>query len=151
MQPMPPPTPLPPLETRRARRPASPSKELPSFVKGVLILKALACLFFLGLSTVGISLLNKAVDVQTSTDESRSAMHTMGQILLLLMLTQLLELIGIVATWNMKRWGVYMLAGFAMLDFALNLRAGDLVSMSIGMGTTLFVAFGITLRWKDFD
>ncbi len=126
-------------------------KQLPTFLKVILVLKALAALLVLGLTFITMAAVDSHVDRNALTDTSRATLHAMGQILLVVMLVQLLELIGVAGTWNFKRWGVYLLAGFSMLDIVLNLKISSTSGLSIGLATTLIVGFGIAVRWNDFD
>lgn len=128
-----------------------PKKELPSYLKVVLGLKGLGCLAVLGLTLIGLSAMSSGVDWPALTDESRAGLHFMSRLFMWLMGVELVELLGIAGTWTFKRWGVYILGGFSMLDVVLNLRLESSFGITIGLVTTLVAGFGIATRWGDFD
>lgn len=131
--------------------PRPPKPKLPGYLKGILVLKAVGCVIVLFISFGAIAVLNAKVDPNSLGDEGRQTMHALAQILMLLVGSQFLQLVGIVGTWGMKRWGAYVLGLFAMLDIVLSVRAGSAPSITIGLVTTLVAAFGIAVRWKDFE
>lgn len=131
--------------------PKPPRPRLPFYLKALLALKAAACVLVLFLCFTTLAVLNAKVDPMSMGDDGRRAMHALGQILMLLVVVELLQLLGIVGTWSMKRWGVYLLAFFAMLDVVLNLRAHSPVAITLGLATTIIVGSGIVVRWKDFE
>ena len=131
--------------------PRPPKPKLPTYLKSILVFKAVGCVIVLFLSFGAIAVLNAKVDPNALGDEGRQAMHSLAQILMLLVGSQFLQLVGIVGTWGMKRWGAYVLGFFAMLDIVLSLRAGTTTTITISLVTTLVAAFGIAVRWKDFE
>jgi hypothetical protein len=145
MQPMQPMVPMQPMQ----QPPQKP--ELSGMLKAVLVMKALGALLVLGATFLALAALNAVVKPGAIGSEGRATMHALGQILMLVAGVQLVELVGIAGTWSFKRWGVYTLAAFSMLDLVLNLKTANAFSLTIGLVTSLIVALGIASRWKDFE
>jgi len=63
----------------------------------------------------------------------------------------LVELLGIAGTWSFKRWGVYVLSGFAMFGFVLRLQTGDSMGASLGLVSIIITGLVVATSWKDFE
>jgi hypothetical protein len=149
MQPMQPMRPMmPPMAP-----PPKPRPRLPGGLKALLVLKGIACFIVLALTFIAMAALNATVGKHTNAlgDDGKDAMHALGQILTAIAGIQVAQIIGIAGTWGFKRWGVYVLAGFSMLDIVLNLKSNSQTGLVIGVVSTLVLAFGIVPRWKDFE
>ena len=145
MPPMQPFKPFPP-DGPRAKPPKAP---LSGALKAILALKLLSVLFVMG---VVFLVLAAGSSIAPPTDAaSRQLMHQIANLALFAMGVSIIELIGIAATWSMKRWGVYTLVGFSMLNIAIRLSAHDNTSAGFGALTTILVGVMIVPRWNDFD
>jgi hypothetical protein len=131
--------------------PPQPKREVPSYLKLLLVLKALGCLFTVGLSFLMLTTLNRAAAHQHPTSEQQASMQLVAEITMIAAGMSLVELLGVVGTWSFKRWGVYVLAGFSMMNFVLRLRSGDQLGASMSLAMSVLVGVGIALRWKDFE
>lgn len=127
--------------------------QLPGILKAILVLKAIACVLVLGLTFAAMAAMNATIGAHASSldDGSRQAVHAVGQILALIAGVQLVVLIGIAGTWSFKRWGVYVLMGFSMLDIVLNLKANNQAGLVVGALSSLIAAFAIFPRWRDYE
>jgi hypothetical protein len=124
-------------------------KELPAGVKGVLGMKAMGSFAAIILS---------AILLYTFGDSSRWPMgmdsevaHRFANFAILATVASFAELLGVVGTWNFKRWGVYVLAGFTTLGFMLRLRGGDKIGALVSVVSTVLVGIAIGTRWSDFE
>ncbi|HEY1957352.1 MAG TPA: hypothetical protein VGH28_17155 [Polyangiaceae bacterium] len=143
MQPMQPMMNIPPPPLRRP--------QLPGYLKAILVVKALGCLIGVAIAFTAMAVINSKVDPTSLGDDGREAMHSLGKLLTLVMVVELLQLVGVAGTWSFKRWGVYVLAGFSMLDIVLNIRTQNNTALLLGLVTSLIAAGGIAARWKDFE
>jgi hypothetical protein len=129
--------------------PVSVRRELPGSIKAVLVLKTLACL-----ATLGVSL---AVFMAFSDPQNRpigmptETVHHLANLAALASAVSLLELLGVAGTWAFKRWGVYVLAGFTMLNFVIRAHNNDTFGATTGVLSTLVAAAVIATRWNDFE
>ena len=127
----------------------APRKELPGRVKGVLGMKAMGSFAAIILS---------AILLYTFSDRSRwpdgmdtEVAHRFAKYALLATVASLVELLGIVGTWNFKRWGVYVLAAFTTLGFMLRISGGDKIGALVSVVSTIIVGAVIGSRWSDFE
>ncbi len=136
--------PMQPLQAPKKR------PELPGVLKLILGLKTAGSVIVLIMTFIAITALN-AINPAGISSQGRAAMHAVGQTLMMVAAVQVVELIGIVGTWGFKRWGVYVLMGFSMIDIALNLKTSSSLGLTVGLVTTVIVGAGIGSRWNDFD
>jgi hypothetical protein len=126
-----------------------PVQGLPPRVKTVLMLKTLGCLF-----TIGASLLMMmAVSDPAHWAEGFTVEYARRIALLSMVATgiSLLELLGVAGTWSFKRWGVYILSGFSMLNFVVLMQSHQSFSAGVSLVSTMIVGAVIASRWEDFE
>lgn len=129
--------------TPNVRRP------LPARVKTVLGLKVVACLFAIGASFLALLAFNTAADHDIAIP--RELAHRMANFAMIATGLSLVELLGVAGVWTFKRWGVYLLAGFSMLNFVVRMHSGDSTSAMISLAMTVVVGASIAARWADFE
>lgn len=124
-------------------------RELPARVKTVLGLKLLGCLLSIG----GSFLILAAFEDSSRWPAGMTAdmAHRMATLAMMSTGISLLELFGVAGTWSFKRWGVYVLAGFSMLNFVVRMHAGDAFGALLSIGSTAIVGAVIASRWEDFE
>jgi len=125
-------------------------KELPSYLKVVLALKGIGCLAMVGLSYFELTILNR-VPLARLDDGAREQVSMLAQLTMIAAGMALVELLGVVGTWGFKRWGVYVLAGFSMMDLVLRLKTHESAGAAIGLLTTTIAFVGVAVRWRDFE
>jgi hypothetical protein len=118
-------------------------------VKTVLGLKALGCLFAIGASFLMLLAFTAAADHDITMPPALA--HRMASYAMIATGVSLVELLGVAGVWTFKRWGVYMLAGFSMLNFVIRMHAGDSTFAMIGLASTAVVGAVIAARWADFE
>jgi ABC-type branched-subunit amino acid transport system permease subunit len=126
-----------------------PVRGLPARVKTVLMLKTLGCLFTIG----GSLIMMTVVSDPQSWPEGFGAEWARRVAMLSVVATglSLVELLGVAGTWSFKRWGVYVLSGFSMLNFVVRMQAHQTFSAGLSLISTLIVGIVIASRWEDFE
>jgi len=124
-------------------------RELPTRVKTVLGLKLLGCLLTIG----GSFLVLAAFEDSSRWPEGMTAemAHRMATLAMMSTGISLLELFGVAGTWSFKRWGVYVLAGFSMLNFVVRMHSGDTFGALLSIGSTAIAGAVVASRWEDFE
>lgn len=126
-----------------------PVRELPARVKTVLMLKTLGCLLAIG----GSLLMMTAVSDPAHWPEGFGAewAHRIATLSMVATGLSLLELLGVAGVWSFKRWGVYVLSGFSMLNFVVSMQAHATFSAGLTLLSTMIVGVVIASRWEDFE
>jgi len=124
-------------------------KELPARVKGVLGMKAMGCFAAIVLSAILLYTFGDSARWPEGMDSTVA--HRFANFAILATVASLAELLGVAGTWNFKRWGVYVLAGFTTLGFMLRIRGGDKIGALVSVVSTIIVGIAIGTRWSDFD
>ena len=124
-------------------------RELPARVKTVLGLKVIGCLLSIGASFLMLLAFNAAADHDITMPPALA--HRMANYAMVATGLSLVELLGVAGVWSFKRWGVYILAGFSMLNFVIRMHAGDSTFAMIGIASTVIVGAVIAARWADFE
>ena len=126
-----------------------PVQGLPAGLKAILMLKTLSCLLIVGASL----LMMISVSDPANWTQGFSAEYARRVALLSMVATgiSLLELLGVAGTWSFKRWGVYVLSGFSMLNFVVLMQSHQTFSAGTAVVSTMVVGFVIASRWKDFE
>jgi ABC-type branched-subunit amino acid transport system permease subunit len=127
-----------------------PRRELPGYIKGMLMLKLLACLVTLGISTLFLLEGSDPANAQVMTIAPEAA-HRLAMYAMVASGISLVELLGVAGTWSFKRWGVYVLGGFSMLNFVVRWHAMDTFGAIISVTTTAIAAMLVASRWEDFE
>jgi hypothetical protein len=126
-----------------------PVRELPQRVKNILLAKTLLCLF-----TIGGSLFMMTVVSDPHywpEGFGADAARRVANLSMLATGLSLLELMGVAGARSFKRWGVYVLAGFSMLNFVVRMHAHQPFSAGVSLVSTIIVGFVIASRWEDFE
>jgi len=128
---------------------APPRRELPARIKAVLGMK--------GCGAIGAIVLS-AVLLVAFNDRSRWPLemtveiaHRFANYTLLAMVASLAELLGVVGTWNRKRWGFYVLVGGSLLAFMFRMVGDDKIGAGLSIVPTVLVGLVVASRWSDFD
>lgn len=124
-------------------------RELPARVKGALGLKACGTVAAIVLSAVLLFAFNDRA--KWPEDMTIERAHRFAKFALLAAGMSLAELLGIVGTWNLKRWGFYLLVGCSMLGFVFRMSGGDTIGALVSVGATVIVGLVVATRWSDFD
>ena len=124
-------------------------RDLPARVKLVLGLKVIGCLFAIGVSFLALLAMNTIADHDITIPPELA--HKMANYAMLATGLSLVELLGVAGVWTFKRWGVYLLSGFSMLNFVIRMHSGDTISAMIGLAMTAVVGATIAARWSDFE
>ena len=124
-------------------------RELPARVKTVLMLKTLGALLVIGSSLIALMAVN---DPQSWRDGFNAEMaHRIALLSMGATALSLLELLGVAGVWTFKRWGVYVLSGFSMLNFVIEMQMHATFSAGLTILSTMIVGFVIASRWEDFE
>ena len=126
-----------------------PVRELPARVKTVLMLKTLGCLLAIG----GSLFMMMAVSDPQHWPEGfgKEWAHRVATLSMVATGLSLVELLGVAGVWSFKRWGVYVLSGFSMLNFVVRMHAHQSFSAGLSLISTIIVGFVIASRWEDFE
>jgi hypothetical protein len=124
-------------------------RELPARVKTVLGLKVIGCLFAIGASFLMMLAFTAAADHDITMPPALA--HRVASYAMIATGVSLVELLGVAGVWTFKRWGVYTLAGFSMLNFVIRMHAGDSLFALLGLVSTAVVGAVIAARWSDFE
>ncbi len=127
----------------------APRKELPARVKTILGFKALGCLLTMGLSVIVLLAWSDPADRPVGMSQAMA--HHIAMMAAAGSALSMLELFGVAGTWSFKRWGVYILTGFSMMNFVVRMHSGDAFGACVSIATTLITAFVIASRWEDFE
>ena len=126
-----------------------PVRALPQRVKSVLMLKTIGCLFTIAGSLITMMAVS---DPQYWPEGFGAAWaHKMAMLSMVATGLSLLELMGVAGTWTFKRWGVYVLSGFSMLNFVVRMHAHQTFSAGVSLVSTMIVGWVIASRWEDFE
>jgi hypothetical protein len=147
MQPMQPFQPFPQESAVPSSR--SGARPLPGSLKLILGLKALGCLLTSFLSM----LVMMALSDRTALPEGMTVAmaHQLGQLAMIATGVSIVELLGVAGTWTFKRWGVFVLATFSMLNFAIRMSGHDSFGAILSLGTTALAGLVIAARWREFE
>ena len=127
----------------------NPRRDLPARVKTVLGLKVIGCLLSIGASFLGLLAFNAAADHDIAIPPEWA--HRMANYAMIATGLSLVELLGVAGVWSFKRWGVYLLAGFSMLNFVVRMHSHDTTFALIGVASTAIVGAVIAARWSEFE
>ena len=129
--------------------PSSKRRELPGQVKGILGLKVLGCVVTMGISV--LTLLAWSDPASEPIGMSSEMAHRVANYAMLASGASLLELLGVAGVWSFKRWGVYVLSGFSMLNFVIRMHSGDTFGAFLSIVATAIAGAAIATRWQDFE
>jgi len=115
----------------------------------VLGMKAMGCFAAIVLSAILLYTFGDSARWPEGMDSTVA--HRFANFAILATVASLAELLGVAGTWNFKRWGVYVLAGFTTLGFMLRIRGGDKIGALVSVVSTIIVGIAIGTRWSDFD
>ncbi|HEY2368559.1 MAG TPA: hypothetical protein VGH87_19315 [Polyangiaceae bacterium] len=118
-------------------------------MKTVLGLKVIGCLFAIGASFLMMLAFTAAADHDITMPPALA--HRVASYAMIATGVSLVELLGVAGVWTFKRWGVYTLAGFSMLNFVIRMHAGDSLFALLGLVSTAVVGAVIAARWSDFE
>ena len=126
-----------------------PVRDLPARVKTVLMLKTLGCL--LGIGSSLFMLMAFSDPQQWPEGFGAEYAHRIAMLCEVATGLALLELLGVAGVWSFKRWGVYVLSGFSMLNFVVELQMHATFSACLTIFSTMIVGWAIASRWEDFE
>lgn len=126
-----------------------PVRELPARVKTVLMLKTLGCLLGIGASLIAMTTVSDPHNWPDGFGAEWA--HRIATLSMVGTGLALLELLGVAGVWSFKRWGVYVLSGFSMLNFVVELQAHATFSAGLTFVSTTIVGLVIASRWEDFE
>jgi len=128
---------------------AAKKRELPARVKAILSIKLLASLATMFLSVVVLLAWSDPADRPIGMSQEMA--HRIATMASAASALSLLELFGVAGTWSFKRWGVYILTGFSMLNFVVRMHSGDAFGACLTIATTLVTGAVVASRWQDFE
>jgi hypothetical protein len=124
-------------------------RELPGRIKGVLGMKACGSFAAIVLSALVLfAFSDRAKWPEGMTSEQA---HKLANYAMLATVASLAELLGVVGTWNFKRWGVYALVACTTAGFMIRISSGDKVGAFVSVISTAIVGLVIGSRWSEFE
>jgi len=124
-----------------------PKKERSALLTGMLALRGVMDLAVVGLGVIAYTALGAQSDVTIPRERAQHA----ANILLVGIVIAFVELMGVIGTFSYKKWGVYILLGFAGLNIMANFSAGNTVAAYVALGTTAIIGVTLYPRWSDYD
>ncbi len=124
-----------------------PKKERPSLLTFMLGVRGALDLFIVGLGVISYTELGAQSDVTIPREQ---AQH-LGNVLLVTIVISFVELMGVIGTFSYKKWGVYILLGFAAINIMANLSAGNKITALVALGTTAIIGAMLYPRWNDYE
>ncbi len=130
--------------------PRPPPKQLPTSLKAILYLKGAGAIVGILLSMVAFMTLGKIATETTYLEHDQSV--KMGRLLLFAAAVSFVQLVGVWATFNFKKWGVLTILAFSLLNVLVRVRAGGgSIFVTSSVLVTVALAALVFPRWADFE